>query len=230
MTFLKICFHVFLAVIVTSAAACTDSGAGPTAPADTAPKQTYQASGEVRDDGCLLPDGAAPCSPVADARVEVLDGPSGYVFAMTGPDGKFSLGPLVVGGQQCVIIAGCTEKTSTISVRKEGWTTHTNCCSLSSRNPVQLFQLGKEPHVLWGYVYFPGNQPRMPAPGVRVEITGGTNAGKVVLTDNSGLYRFDDLLTSELFAIEFSLNGYRTSRWGQTYLRTNFQFGEVLSK
>src|SRR5688572_17208616 len=204
MRFSRPCFSVILAGWVTATTACGDFGTGPLGPTKA---NTYQASGDVRDDDCLLPDGVPPCSPLDGARVEALVEFTRTVFAMTGSDGKFSLGPLTVEGQFCLNF-NCSPGVTFVTARKDGWTAVIQ--SISSRTNVPMFfTLGREPHVLWGRVSVPGSQP---AAGARVEIVGGTNAGKVTLTDSTGLYRFDDLRTSEWFEIEVSATEHRTSR------------------
>ena len=56
-----------------------------------------------------------------------------------------------------------------------------------------------------------------PAPGVRVEIIGGPDAGKTALTNEKGFYRLDGLATQDPVWVEFSKDGFVKAR-----TRTNF--------
>ena len=229
MRYSRPCFGLILAGWVTATSACGDFGIGPLSPTNTAKANTYQASGDVRDDDCLLPGGVQPCSPLDGVQLDAWVEYERSVFAMTGPDGKFSLGPLPVEGQVCNIIAGCSPGSTYVTARKEGWTAVSQYVSSRTNLPM-LFTLGREPHVLWGQLSVPGSQPAGPAADVRVEIVGGTNAGRVALTDSAGLYRFDDLRTSGGFQIELSATGYQTSRHYGGELKTNARFDMTLSK
>ena len=182
----------------------------------------YQATGEVRDDSCLLPDGpgADSCLPLAGARVEVLDGPEKGRVAITGPDGKYDLGSLTEKPLVCLIT--CARGLTGLSVSKNGWAT-TSAFTFGPN--ASTIHLGQAPHVLWGHVELPGGpSEHLPAAGVRVAILGGPNAGRVAFSNDVGVYRFDNLPTQGQVYLEFSKEGFRTEQWSQGSLETNKSF------
>lgn len=74
-------------------------------------------------------------------------------------------------------------------------------------------RLGQAPHTLSGLVSLPAGQAEfVAAPGVRVVIIGGPDAGKTTLTNDKGFYRLDDLGTQDPVMVEFSKEGFVTGR------------------
>ncbi len=168
--------------------------------------QSFRATGQVDDDGCFLPDGLQGCRPLAGVRVEVMDGPDKGRYAVTGSNGRVDLGTLTTEPPACFL---CGTPWIRLSASKEGWVTAYGVVGPPGAGTFTI-RMGDEPHVLWGRVYLPGDLPRPPAAGVRVEILDGPNAGKVTLTGSDGIYQFDDCLSSPSFAMQFSLDGYQT--------------------
>lgn len=191
-------------------------------------EESYRATGEVRDDDCLLPDAlsAESCLPVTGARVEVMDGPEKGRVAITGPDGKYDLGLLTEKPLVCFII-NCSREPTGLSVSKNGWAT--TSASTYSSSP-QTIHLGQAPHVLWGLVELPGGpSEHVPAAGVRVVIIGGPNAGRVAFSNDAGVCRFDNLPTQGPFSLEFSKEGFRTEQRSQSSLEKNRKFSVRLT-
>ena len=170
--------------------------------------QPFHATGVIEDDGCFLPGNVAACRPLADARVEVMEGKEAGRVATSGPDGRFDLGMLSAEPVVCAIV-WCDSYTVLVTASKPGWV------SASGRvggNITVTIRMGDEPHVFWGTVYLPGNVPRPRAAGARVEIINGPNAGKVAFTNDEGLFVFNDLVSSPQFQIEASKDGYQAVR------------------
>jgi hypothetical protein len=172
------------------------------------PTQPFHVQGVIEDDGCFLPGNVAACSPLADVRVEVMEGKETGRVATTGPDGRFDLGMLTSEPVTCAAL-WCDSYTVLITASKPGWV------SASERvggNLTVTIRMGNEPHVFWGTVYLPGNVPRPRAAGARVEIMIGPNAGKVAFTNDEGFFVFNDLVSSPQFQIEASKDGYQAVR------------------
>lgn len=221
MSFSKHGLCAILATCTVVSTACSDLGSV-LAPSGTT-GDLYQATGEVRDDSCLLPDGlgADACLPIAGARVEVLDGPEKGRVAITGPDGKYDLGSLTQKPLVCILT--CVRGFTSLSVSKNGWATTSAFTDAQNTWPINL---GQAPHVMWGLVEVPdGTSGHVPAAGVRVAITAGPNAGRVVFSNDAGLYRFDNLPTQGAVNLEFSKEGFRTERtWPPVSLTKNQQW------
>ena len=191
-----------------AASACTG---GTTLIQLTAPTpQPFHATGVIHDDGCFLPPPGAACRPLANVRVEVMEGKEAGRLATSGPDGRFDLGMLSAEPVVCTLFA-CDSSSVRVTASKPGWVSASGRVGPGGLSTVTI-RMGDEPHVLWGTVYLPGTVPRPRAAGARVEIIDGPNAGKVAFTNNEGLYVFSDLVTSPQFQIEASKDGYQAVR------------------
>ncbi len=206
-------------LLAASAAVTAACDLGPLAPSSSGSAKTYYATGIVRDDECL--SSGAPCNPIAGVLLTAVPKGRAGVSAVTEADGTFRLGPLLVEGQTCVIIAGCTQKTTTVRVSKDEWEPVT--AGISSNYPSRTVTMGREPHVLWGKVTaFPAGNA---IAGALVEIAGGANDGRTALTNASGIYRFDDMKTSSNFELHVSAAGFIS----RTNPRTDLTLSEVIS-
>jgi hypothetical protein len=179
----------------------------PVAPSTKSPGPITM-TGQVIDDSCLGPDVVAgqSCLPVSGARVEVVDGPDKGKAAMTGPDGRFDLGSVLM-----IPPSDCCTRVPALRAIKAGWSTHWLRPSENAGGfALVTLRIGQEPHVLFGRVSLSGNSNVM-MPGVRVEIIGGPNSGQAALTDNLGFYRLN-VETQDWVTVEFSKEGYVTVR------------------
>jgi ribosomal protein S28E/S33 len=212
MRFLKGSMGALIAAVAVLTGACMDTG-------PSAPTSAFHGWGEVHDDGCLLPTPGTTCAPVAGVRLEVMDGKEKGRVAISDSLGRFDLGMLTVEPTACFIT--CSEDSVEVTATKDGWVSGSGRLG-PGRVGVATIRIGQEPHVLWGRVYLPGTVPRPPVAGARVEILDGPNAGRVALTNAEGMYWFSDLVSSPLFHVEFSKDGYQTDRMTHFYgLRTN---------
>lgn len=179
---------------------------GPTSP-------PYRVSGQVIDDSLALPPADSARITVSDVRIEVLDGPDKGRFAITNAAGAYDLGQIASDTRLRATKAGWEP----VEIEINGWTWASPWISMS-----------EAPHCLWGFIYLPGGTP-IPAQGVRVEVADGPNAGQVTMSDNQGLYRFDNLSTQRAFQVEFSKTGYRTDRITVASLNRNTQLPRTLT-
>jgi carboxypeptidase family protein len=193
------------AIALAMLASCVGS------PGLLAPSGPRELEGTVFDAVGDLPGGRP--TPLAGARLELLDGPKAGAFVMSDSAGKYKLPPLIEGPV-------------TVRATKAGFDSHTQ-----SVYPEYYmgppFKMGHPPHTLWGDISQAGTTPAVPVPGVRLEILDGANAGKVVVGDETGRFRFDDLVASNSYTVRLSKPGFQMRTYGRFELRhteqNNFQ-------
>lgn len=162
--------------------------------------------GHVYDDGEMAPGGHSV--PLSRVRVEVIDGPQAGAFAMSDGNGRFQLPPL-------------NEGPVTVRATKDGYDSKTEIFH-PEYYQAPLLRLGVPPHTMWGEVRLVSSTaPAELVTQVQVEILDGPNAGKVAMSANNGLYRFDDLVASPLFTIRVTKPGFTTRIYSKPELRHN---------
>jgi ribosomal protein S28E/S33 len=141
-------------------------------------------------------------------RVEVIDGPKAGTFAMSDGNGRFELPPL-------------NEGPVTVLATKEGYDSKTEIF-YPEYGSAPMLRLGVPPHTMWGEVRLVSSTaPAGPVAQVQVEILDGPNAGKVAMSADNGLYRFDDLVASPPFTIRVTKPGFTTRTYSKPELRHN---------
>ena len=195
------------AIALATLASCVGS------PGLLGPGGPRELEGTVYDAVGDLPGGRP--TPLAGARLEVLDGPKAGAFVMSDSAGKYKL-PLLIEGPVTVRATKPGFDSDTQSVYPEYYM-------------APPFKLGHPPHTLWGDIAQAGTTPSVPVPGVRLEILDGANDGKVVVGDENGRFRFDDLVASTSYSVRLSKPGFQTRTYGRFELRHteqhNFQIG-----
>jgi hypothetical protein len=163
----------------------------------------YDLDGLTWDDSGDLP--TAVNTRLAGVRVEVLDGPKAGTFSISDAAGSYRLPGMPAGTVQ-------------LRATKDGYDPHVQMFTPSRQfggDSVPNFTLGQPPHTLWGDVFLDNatRNPVVPSAtrlaAVRVEILDGANGGKVTFSDESGRYRFDDLVTSPPFNVRFTKTSYQ---------------------
>jgi ribosomal protein S28E/S33 len=171
------------------------------------PGPNRELDGHVLDDGGSLPGGGD--APIAGVRIEVLDGPKKGTVVVSDAAGNYKLPPLLTSPV-------------TVSASKNGFDGQTETF-YPDYFVAPYFRLGKPPHTLWGDISFDRSAPLIAVPHVRVEIVDGTNAGRVVIADENGRFRFDDLVASPRFLVRLSKEGYTTRGYDVIDFRLNQQ-------
>jgi hypothetical protein len=187
-------------------AACSPSWLGPSSWTST-PCRVSNLAGHVYDDLWLGPP-RAPSRPLPDAVVTILEGPGAGTSVVTDAGGGFLFRDLQLPG----------DSTLRLEARKEGWESHTDSFFIrgsygGSRrcDRVTELYLGQPPHIFWGWIEEGGPHAGgfILIPGAKIEILDGPNQGAWALTDDTGVFQIDDLLTSGVFTTRASANGYQ---------------------